>query len=103
MPSLEGWHSMRGTGTLWGGHRAGAPNQNDRPIEWDAIKDNIDLAAIATALLGRAPGRRGERGRRLWWPCPFHDDSNPSFCVTAARREWKCFGCGEHGRRRRAW
>ncbi len=97
MPSLEGWHSMRGTGTLWGGHRAGAPNQNDRPIEWDAIKDNIDLAAIATALLGRAPGRRGERGRRLWWPCPFHDDSNPSFCVTAARREWKCFGCGEHG------
>ena len=59
MPSLEGWHSMRGTGTLWGGHQAGAPNQNDRPIEWDAIKDNIDLAAIATALLGPAPAAAG--------------------------------------------
>ncbi len=66
-------------------------------IDWSAIRDRIDLAAIATALLGPAPGRRGERGRRLWWPCPFHDDKNPSLCVTPGKRVWRCFGCGEHG------
>src|SRR5258708_5255633 len=66
-------------------------------IDWPTLRDRIDLAAITTGLLGPAPGRRGERGRRLWWPCPFHDDKNPSFCVTPGKREWRCFGCSEHG------
>ncbi len=67
-------------------------------LDWPAIRDRIDLAAVATALLGPAPGRRGEKSRRrLYWPCPFHQDKNPSFCVTPGKREWRCFGCGEHG------
>jgi hypothetical protein len=70
--------------------------RGDRP-EWSEVKDRIDLAAVATSLLGPAPGRRGERGRRLWWPCPFHDDHNPSLAVDPGRKSWRCFGCGENG------
>ena len=33
-------------------------------LDWPAIRDRIDLAAVATALLGPAPGRRGEKSRR---------------------------------------
>ena len=68
-------------------------------IDWPAVRDTIDLAAVATALLGPAPGRRGGRGRRLWWSCPLgtHKDRNPSFCVDPGKPGWRCFGCGEHG------
>src|SRR5690348_1698112 len=61
------------------------------------VRDQIDLVAVATQLLGPAPGRRGGRGRHSWWPCPFHDDQNPSFCVTPGKSAWRCFGCGERG------
>ena len=64
---------------------------------WNEIRDRIDLAAVATALMGPAPGRHGERGRRLWWRCPFHEDRNPSFCVSPGKPWWQCYGCGEHG------
>ena len=66
-------------------------------IDWSAIRDQIDLAAVVTALLGPAPGRRGERGRRLWWRCPFHQDANPSFCIEPGKPWWRCWGCSEHG------
>lgn len=65
----------------------------DRP----ALKREIDLPQVVTSYLGPPPGRRGDRGRRLWWNCPFHKDANPSFCVDPERGSWKCFGCGEHG------
>lgn len=68
-----------------------------RRSDWKSARDGVDLAAVATGLLGPAPGRVGERGRRLWWPCPFHEDRNPSFCVDPGRVFWRCFGCGEHG------
>ena len=66
----------------------------NRP-DWSDIKDRTDLGVVATALLGPAPGRRGERG--LWWRCPFHEDKNPSFRVDARKGWWKCYGCSEHG------
>jgi hypothetical protein len=69
----------------------------DPRIDWKAARETIDLAQVATALLGPAPGRRGERGRRLWWRCPFHEDRNSSFRVDPGRPWWRCFGCGEHG------
>ncbi len=65
-------------------------------LDWPAIRDQTDLAAVATSLLGPAPGRRGGKGR-LWWKCPFHDDANPSFHVNPVKRTWKCYGCSEHG------
>ncbi|MEW4451126.1 hypothetical protein AB1L30_00375 [Bremerella sp. JC817] len=59
----------------------------DKPrIDWKAEREKIDLAAVTTSHLGPAPGRRGENRRRLWWRCPFHEDSNPSFCVATPSR-----------------
>lgn len=68
--------------------------------DWQAERERIDLASVATNLLGPAPGRRGERG--LWWRCPLgtHRDDNPSFKVFrdgSGRWRWKCFGCNEGG------
>lgn len=66
-------------------------------IDWKDLRERIDLAAVATALMGSPPGRRGEHGRRLWWPCPIHDDQNPSFCIDPSKGFWKCYGCNERG------
>jgi hypothetical protein len=72
--------------------------ENERArAEWDRARDTLDLAAVATRLLGPGPGRRGERGKKLWWHCPIHQDDNPSFCVTPGKPCWRCFGCGESG------
>jgi DNA primase len=65
-------------------------------LDWSVVKGRIDLAAVATGLLGPAPGRRGGAGR-LWWKCPFHADKNPSFHINSCKRTWKCYGCSEHG------
>jgi DNA primase len=66
-------------------------------LDWRAIRDGVDLARVAMDLLGPAPGRRGDRGRSLWWSCPFHEDRNPSFRVEPGKPWWRCFGCGEKG------
>ena len=73
-----------------------SPHASGR-IDWKDIRDRVDLAPVAIALLGPAPGRRGEHGRRLWWRCPFHEDGNPSFCVEPGKPWWRCYGCGERG------
>jgi DNA primase len=65
-------------------------------IDWSQAKASIDIADVATSLMGPAAGRRGGKGR-LWWRCPFHDDKNPSFTVNTAKHVWKCYGCGLHG------
>ncbi len=59
-------------------------------IDWNGIRDRVDMAAVATALLGPAAKRSG---RHLLWPCPFHDDRNPSLQVDPGRRCWKCWPC----------
>ena len=66
-------------------------------VEWSEFRDRVDLGVIATALLGPAPGRHGQKAGRLWWRCPFHEDKNPSFFVTKGKPEWRCYGCHEHG------
>ena len=63
-------------------------------IDWPAIRDRIDLAAVGTGLLG-PPAQR--QGRRLLWHCPFHDDRHPSFQVDPARGTWKCWPCNLGG------
>jgi hypothetical protein len=70
-----------------------------RRVDWKSERDQVDLAAVATSRLGPAPGRRGERGGRLWRSCPLgtHEDHNPSFAVDPDKGSWRCFGCGESG------
>ena len=73
------------------------PVQRDR-LDWSEVRNQVNLVEVVIALLGYAPGRRGEgSGRRLWWNCPFHEDANPSFCVIPGRRTWKCWGCAVRG------
>src|SRR4051794_35968756 len=75
-----------------------SPAVKTSPLDWSSVRDTIDLAAVATGLLGPAPGRRGERGgRKLWWNCPFHHDPNPSFLVEPGKPWWRCYGCDAHG------
>src|SRR5262245_5413759 len=66
-------------------------------LDWNDVKGRVDLVRVITSFLGPAPGRRGERGRRLWWRCPFHEDKNPSFCADPGKPWWQCYGCGESG------
>jgi DNA primase len=66
----------------------------DNRIDWHALREQINLPALATALLG-PPVKRS--GRRLLWSCPFHDDHDPSFEVDSARRRWKCWPCNLGG------
>src|SRR3954447_13418056 len=63
-------------------------------IDWNDIKGRVDLARVVTALLGPAAKRQG---RRLLWPCPFHNDQNPSFEVDPRRGTWKCWPCNLGG------
>jgi hypothetical protein len=74
----------------------GIPGAAGRP-DWSAVRDTLDLAAVATRLLGPAPGRRGVRGRRLWWSCPFHEEDNPSFAIVPGQSWYRCFGCNARG------
>ena len=64
-------------------------------IDWRIERDRLDLAQVATDLMGQPPGRGRKQG--LWWVCPFHDDQNPSLQVDSSRQRWKCFGCGANG------
>lgn len=63
-------------------------------LDWSSIRGRIDLAAIATALLGPAAKTQGFR---LFWHCPFHEDRHPSFEVNPARKTWKCWPCNLGG------
>jgi DNA primase len=63
-------------------------------IDWKDIKDRVDLARVATALLGPAAKREG---RRLLWCCPFHEDRHPSFEVDPHRGRWRCWPCNLGG------
>jgi DNA primase len=71
---------------------------NSRPrrdrLEWTDLKDRVDLATVATAMLG--PALKQAAGR-LYWICPFHDDHDPSLQVDPRRRIWKCWPCNLGG------
>jgi len=42
-------------------------------------------------------GQLTKSGGKMWGPCPFHQETTPSFCVHKDNR-WSCFGqCSSHG------
>ena len=63
-------------------------------VDWQDVRDRVDLACVATNLLGPASRRQGSC---LLWPCPFHDDRDPSFKVNLSRKTWRCWVCGVGG------
>ncbi len=76
-------------------HLPGRSHPGPARLDWPSMKQRIDLAVVATDLMGAS--RKSGGSGRLWWLCPFHPDRNPSFCVTPGRSEWRCFGCGKRG------
>ncbi len=65
-----------------------------RRLEWSEVRDRVNIAAVATNLLGPAHQRKGQR---LLWPCPFHTDNHPSFQVDLNRKAWRCWVCAVGG------
>ncbi|MCR5259655.1 MAG: DNA primase [Desulfovibrio sp.] len=63
--------------------------QNSKAIE--LIKERIDIAELIGRYVPLQP-----RGSRLVAPCPFHDETNPSFTVDPDGHFY-CFGCGRGG------
>ena len=61
-------------------------------FDLEQIKANHPLSEICEKELGQ-PTRTGDK---LFWCCPFHDESSPSFMVDKNER-YHCFGCGESG------
>src|SRR5262249_44181470 len=72
----------------------GHPETRSMRIPWDEIKARIDLATLATSLLGPPPRRSG---RRLLWHCPFHEDRRPGFQVDPQPQRWECYPCSKGG------
>lgn len=57
-----------------------------------AIKDRLSIAGIA----GRYTDLK-QHGARFMAPCPFHQETKPSFYVDDARGTFYCFGCQASG------
>ncbi|MGA2064139.1 MAG: CHC2 zinc finger domain-containing protein [Thermoguttaceae bacterium] len=56
------------------------------------------LEYVAERLMGPPASRSSGRST---WLCPFHDESNPSFCTlppkAGCKDRFRCFGCGAWG------
>ena len=74
-------------------------NQATAPgrIDWKTVRDAIDLAAVATDLLGPAPGRTGSAAAACGGVARSTRIGTRRSASTRTRTSWKCFGCGEHG------
>ena len=78
----------------WNEHVRTRHEPREPRIDWSEVKGRTDLAGVATNLLGPAHQRKG---KRLLWPCPFHDDHDPSFQVDLTRKSWRYWTCAVGG------
>ncbi len=60
--------------------------------ERDEIRRRVDLVSLVGSEI---PLKRN--GKTFKGLCPFHDDRNPSFTVSAETGRYKCWSCGESG------
>lgn len=59
----------------------------------DEIRNNNDIVQIITER--GVPLR--QRGQNYFARCPFHEDNNPSFCVSPEKQSFFCYGCNTGG------
>ncbi|MBU0679881.1 MAG: toprim domain-containing protein [Proteobacteria bacterium] len=59
----------------------------------EAVKGSVDLVALVKS---RGVKLR-KNGKGYKGPCPFHEDSDPSFSVNPDDNLWNCFGCNKGG------
>ena len=62
---------------------------NDLAAEIRAKVDIVDIIGERIPLVAR--------GKNLFGVCPFHDDSNPSMCVSREKQIYTCFSCHATG------
>lgn len=58
--------------------------------------DEIKAAAVITEIIGEYVTLK-QKGSNLVGLCPFHKEKTPSFTVSKAKGNYKCFGCGAGG------
>lgn len=58
----------------------------------DQVKDRMEIADVVGAFVTLK-----RHGGNLVGLCPFHNEKSPSFTVSAAKKIYKCFGCGRSG------
>lgn len=56
------------------------------------LRERADILAIVERHV-----KLRKQGRDHVGPCPFHEDSSPSFTVSPGKQFFHCFGCGLHG------
>ena len=65
--------------------------------QFDRITDEDIARAKDTPIENLYDGQLMKGGGKMWGPCPFHQETTPSFCVHKDNR-WSCFGaCASHG------
>ena len=64
-------------------------------IKRETIDKVIDAANIVDVVSDFVTLKKA--GVNLKGLCPFHNDTSPSFVVSPAKNQCKCFACGEGG------
>ena len=62
-------------------------------IDFRYVREQADFETVAAHYNLTLEGR-GEQRKML---CPFHGDTKPSCGVNLTKKNFNCFGCGEHG------
>lgn len=58
----------------------------------DEIRTQNDIVSVISEYIALKP-----KGSSFFGLCPFHNESTPSFSVSADKQFYYCFGCGESG------
>ena len=58
----------------------------------NTIRDKVDIVDVVSSYVDLTA-----RGKNYFGVCPFHDDNNPSMCVSKEKQIYTCFSCHETG------
>lgn len=58
----------------------------------EEIKDKSDIVSVVSDYVSLS-----KTGKHFLGRCPFHNDTDASFCVFPNTNSFHCFGCGKHG------